>query len=168
MIVLESFTKADFQRLISWIDDKEELTKFAGTSFRYPLTEDQLERYVSDENKTIFRVKETKRGKVIGHAEIFQVEEKKVRLCRVLIGEKDFRGKGLGQEIIKELTRLAFESPEIEIVELNVYERNLTARKCYESVGFRRNSTEDKVTRIEGQDWKSLNMMIVRGKREHK
>lgn len=162
MIKLEPFTKANFQRLISWIEDKESLIGFAGGSFDYPLTVDQLEQYLTDKRKTIFRVRETESEKIIGHAEIFRVEEKMVRLCRVLIGEKEFRGRGLGQEIIRELTELSFQTSEIEVVELNVYERNISAIKCYEKAGFRRNPSKDKISRFDNENWKSLNMVMTK------
>ena len=162
MIVLERFTQEDFQRLISWIEDKESLIEFAGAYFQYPLSEDQLQRYISDEKKMIFRVKESDSEKIIGHAEIFKVEKEMVRLCRVLIGEKKFRGRGIGQEIIRELTNLSFDLPQIELVELNVYERNIPAIRCYEKVGFRMNPAKNKISRINEEDWKSLNMVMNR------
>ena len=49
MLKLEPFTQDDFSKLISWIDTKRELVQFAGDLFTYPLSEDQLHAYLSQE-----------------------------------------------------------------------------------------------------------------------
>jgi hypothetical protein len=48
MIELQNFGEEDFDRLISWIKDEDEMIQFAGPAFTYPLTREQLLKYASD------------------------------------------------------------------------------------------------------------------------
>lgn len=162
MIVLEPFAEEDFQRLISWIDDRKSLVLFAGTIFEFPLTEVQLQRYLEEKDRTAFRVREQQSGKIIGHAEMLRVEGNMIRLCRILVGEQEFRGRGFGREIVSLLLKQAFAFPEVEVVELNVYEQNHSARRCYERAGFKENPPKNKITNVGDETWLSLNMLIPR------
>jgi RimJ/RimL family protein N-acetyltransferase len=54
----------------------------------------------------------------------------------ILIGEADSRGKGFGSEATTLLLRHAFETLNLHRVQLDVYEYNLAAVRCYERIGF--------------------------------
>ena len=104
MIKLVPFEKEDFENLISWIDDEEFMVQFAGSVvFKYPLTKEQLVTYISDDNRFVFKVIDVKTNETIGHAEIYLVKTDMARLCRILIGREEYRGKGIGQQIIQQL-----------------------------------------------------------------
>jgi len=45
MISLENFSENDFEKLISWVSNKEDLIQFAGSIFNFPLTKEQLNNY---------------------------------------------------------------------------------------------------------------------------
>lgn len=134
MITLRTFTPADFVRLKSWIDSEAMLQQFAGPIFRYPLTNKQLHTYIEKPNRHAFAVMYQSRN--IGHAEITLLENNTARLCRILIGETGDRGKGLGEQIIQALVDLCWNTFDAEEIELNVYEWNTAAIRCYEKVGF--------------------------------
>lgn len=162
MIQLARFQPEDFDRLISWMDSEELLVQVAGPIFTYPLTSTQLVTYLEDDQRYAFKVIETHSGEVIGHAEIYKTKEHSAKICRVLIGDQSFRGKGIGKELIKQLVDYSIAHLNINFVELNVYDWNTAAIKCYEKVGFVINP--DKFTTIEVKEntWISLNM-IFRG-----
>ena len=48
MIRLEKFEKDSYKDLISWVDNKEMLMQFAGPAFDFPLTNEQLDKSISD------------------------------------------------------------------------------------------------------------------------
>ena len=58
MIKLEPFTKIDFNRIISWIESEEDLIQFAGPAFIFPLTEDQLYKYLENQNTNAYKIVE--------------------------------------------------------------------------------------------------------------
>lgn len=160
MIRLEPFKQEDFKRLISWIDSEELLVQFAGAIFTYPLTEEQLESYLEDRNRFAFKVIDASSGNVIGHAEIYQTENHTAKICRVLIGDQSLRGKGFGQELIRELVSFSIQQLQIPSVELNVYDWNTGAIRCYEKVGFVLDPEKFTTMTVNGETWKSMNMVF--------
>lgn len=160
MIKLEKFNNTDFERLITWVDNEEMLVQFSGPIFKFPLTTEQLEDYVKEKNRIPFKVIDTASEEVIGHAEIYKSEDNLAKLCRILIGEEKYRGKGIGEKIVNLLVKYSFEKLNVEKVELNVYDWNKQAIKCYEKSGFAINP--DKINKIIVQEniWISLNMTV--------
>jgi RimJ/RimL family protein N-acetyltransferase len=135
MLKLEPFTQDDFSKLIGWIDTKRELVQFAGYLFTYPLSEDQLHAYLSQEKLVAKKIIHIESGEVIGHCELNFLNEYP-RLSRILIGNKQNRGLGYGAKII----RLMIDAIQKEIptkqVELRVFGYNTNAIKLYKKEGF--------------------------------
>ncbi len=163
MIRLDKFTPSDFPQFLSWIDSYDTLVQFAGaTTFQFPVTEKQVQSYFEKTDRLIFKVMHLADNKNIGHAELMFFEEGKARICRVLIGDKNYRGKGIGQAIIEALVIKAYKELEMSYLELNVYDWNTTAIKCYEKVGFKINPEEVKYSEFNAKKWTALNMVLDR------
>ena len=161
MIELKPFLECDFQRLISWSTSQEIITQFAGPIFKFPLSIEQLEEYVSEIDRFPFKVLDSKTQAVIGHAEILLTPENKtIKICRILIGDESKRGKGFGQKIIDELLRICFIDKQMNKVELNVFDWNTGAVKCYEKVGFEFNSSKSFKSEVDGNTWTAVNMVL--------
>ncbi|MDB4195526.1 GNAT family N-acetyltransferase [Flavobacteriales bacterium] len=135
MINLHPFTNKDFDRLINWINSEEELVQFAGPMFSFPLTKNQLEEYVNKEGILPKIVIDSESGEVIGHCELNFVNEFP-RLGKILIGNKSYRGKGLGNDLVELMISEIKKIESSEKVELKVYERNTTAVNLYTKKGF--------------------------------
>ena len=163
MIRLEKFDQSDFQILISWIDCAETLMQFAGPALVYPLTAEQLNASLSDSNRLAFAVVETNTENTIGHAEIYLGKET-TYLARILIGEPQFRGRGIGREIVSQLLDYAFRKLNRTNVELNVFDWNSAAINCYENAGFIVNPNKSTERSFNGKTWIALNMTIDREK----
>ncbi len=135
MLKLEPFTPNDFSRLVRWVDTKRELVQFAGDLFTYPLSENQLHAYLSQDKLIAKKIVHIQSGEVIGHCELNFLNEHP-RLSRILIGNKQNRGLGYGAKII----RLMIDAIQKEIpskqVELRVFGYNTNAIKLYEKEGF--------------------------------
>lgn len=160
MIRLAPFEPADFKKLIDWLDSEELLVQVAGPIFFHPLTEEQLVAYLKDDNRYAFKVVDTESDEAIGHAEIYKTEEGTAKICRVVIGDKAYRGKGLGQELISKLVSYAIDQLKTSSIELNVYDWNIPAIKCYEKVGFVFVPEKYTTINVNGETWKSLNMVF--------
>ena len=161
MIALDKFDRAHYAALISWIDSEEMLMQFGGPLFSYPLTNAQLDVSLSDPQRMAFCITLIDTGEVIGHAEIY-FSEQSAKLARILIGDPEQRGKGLGQRVMQLLLDRAFGRPEIEVVELNVFDFNTGAIKCYEKVGFVINPAKKLERQVKGETWTAINMTIDR------
>ena len=163
MIKLVPFKEEDFEKLISWIENEKILVQFAGAVvFTYPLTKEQLETYIADDKRFAFKVVEVETNETVGHAEIYLVKPNVSRLCRVLIGREEYRGKGIGRQIMAQLMDYSFNRLSVEVVELNVYDWNTAAIKCYEKVGFTINPSVSSRVEVDGGIWTSVNMRVQR------
>ena len=158
MISLENFSENDFEKLISWIKSEEELIQFAGSIFNFPLTKEQLEKYIKIPEVNAYKL--IYNNIHIGNAEINFTKNNPPKLCRILIGDKNFRGKGLCQQIVNELLNICKEKFNSNVVELNVFDWNEGAIRCYEKVGFQFNREKQKEIFVGDKKWISINMRI--------
>lgn len=159
IIQLIRFEKPDFEKLISWIDNEETLVQFAGTYFTFPLTIEQLDRYLQDQNRFVYKVIRVTTQTHIGHGEIY-LEKNNAVLCRIIIGDPADRGSGIGLQVVNALLEIAFQKLAVEKVELNVFDWNIAAITCYTKAGFTINKENTKLREVNGKFWKALNMWI--------
>ncbi|GGK17912.1 GNAT family N-acetyltransferase [Caldalkalibacillus thermarum TA2.A1] len=107
MIELRHFEPADFDQLISWVPTPEFLLQWGGPEFRFPLDNEQLERYIAGANRDgaerlIYKVVHTETQKVIGHISLGKIdrEHRSARIGKVLVGEPAMRGQGIGEQMV--------------------------------------------------------------------
>lgn len=159
MIELQIFKAKDAPELISKIKDKRSLLQFAGPAYHFPLTKEQLEDDLKNENRFMFRVFDTSEHNVIGHAQIF-LKENTFLLGRILIWDENNRGKGYGKKIVQELLKYGFSHLDRKTAELNVYDWNTGAIECYRKVGFEIDPGVISEVSIDNELWISINMKI--------
>jgi RimJ/RimL family protein N-acetyltransferase len=159
MIALSLFEEYDFERFKLWIKSQDELSQFAGPIFTYPLTDDQLLTYINDRRRIAFKVVHSDRKEVIGHCEL-NFENDLPRLSRILIADTNARGKGLGKLIIHKMHEELFVKRNFEAADLNVFNWNKNAIRCYEQVGFVMNPAIVKSQMNDTEVWIALNMVI--------
>jgi RimJ/RimL family protein N-acetyltransferase len=74
----------------------------------------------------------------IGNTGIHDVDWKnRTAEVGIVIGEKDYWGKGYGTDALKTLLRFAFHEMNLNRVQLRVHDYNARAIRCYEKCGFR-------------------------------
>ncbi|BAP32226.1 GNAT family acetyltransferase [Chryseobacterium sp. StRB126] len=161
MVVLQSFHIQDASELISNIKDQRALLQFAGPMYSFPLTKDQLDGDLSDENRTLFKIVDAENQNTIGHAQIL-LKEKTFLLGRILIWDENNRGKGYGKKVMQELLKYGFYHFNKEWAELNVYDWNIGAIECYKKVGFAIDPEVKNEVKIDDENWVSINMKIHR------
>jgi RimJ/RimL family protein N-acetyltransferase len=127
------------------------------------LTNKQLDNSLSDNKRFAFQVVDASVQRTIGHAEIY-LSEQSAFLGRILIGEKELRGMGIGQQIVNHLLDFTFTELKQQTVELNVFDWNVSAIKCYEKAGFVFNLNKRAERKVNGQTWIALNMYINKQK----
>ncbi|MBY0095576.1 GNAT family N-acetyltransferase [Mesobacillus maritimus] len=176
MIALRYFEPPDFQTLIQWVDSPAFLLQWAGSSFYYPLTEAQLEDYVRDANqggstKLIYCVVHNEKDKVIGHISLTKIDHrnKSARIGRVLVGDERYRGQGLGELMIQEMLKIAFNELKLHRVTLGVFDFNSGAIACYEKAGFTKEGLFRDTLKHNDTYWSQWEMSILEEEwREHK
>ena len=163
MIRLERFEKKDYEKLISWVDSEELLIQFSGKEFTYPITMEQLDKYISAEHRCIYKAIDAVTNEVIGHAELNNIDKKNrnTRICRILIGDIKNRNKGFGKAIITELVRIGFEDLQLHRIDLGVFDFNHQAIKCYQACGFEIDGKFKDISWFGGKYWSVYNMSIL-------
>lgn len=159
MIQLEKFDKKFYSELINSISSARELMQFAGPGFTFPLTYEQIEKSLSDKNRIAFRVINTFNNSTVGHCEIY-FKENCINLGRILIIDKSQRNKGIGKQIVILLLEFIQKNCEQTRIELNVFDFNTSAIKCYEKVGFIINPEKKFEREIDSETWVALNMVL--------
>lgn len=122
MIKLERFKILDFDKLISWIDSEEMLLQFSGPTFTFPLTNEQLKINLEDKKRFAYKVFDSLSSTMIGYSEIYLEDKNLAILSRIIIGDSTFRGRGIGQQIVKNLLEISFNQFEVEKTELFVFD----------------------------------------------
>lgn len=169
MISLRKFTREDFPCLMKWITSPALLYQWAGTIFTFPLTEVQLENYIReterpDPPRLIFTVENTEAKENLGHIELNSIDRKNKSacICRVLVGPEICRGKGIGQEMMRKVLEVGFRDLNLHRIELNVFDFNTAAIKCYEKAGFIREGLHRDVRRIGNEYWSLYRMSMLK------
>jgi RimJ/RimL family protein N-acetyltransferase len=163
MIRLEQFDKSDFDRLINWIDSEESMIQFSGPIFNYPITHEQLDKYVKANNRLVYKAINTETNEIVGHAELNKIDDKNkyARICRILIGDKQNRNKGFGKAIIMELIKIGFHDLQLHRLDLGVFDFNHQAIKCYKDCGFEIEGLLKDTTKMGDEYWSVYNMSII-------
>jgi len=161
MIELKDFTKEDFDIFKSWITNEDQLFQFAGPIFTFPVTTEQLHAYIEMADKRPMKVILSETNEIIGHCEL-NFENGHNRLSRILVANKELRGLKIGEKIVREMVNICFEDKDVKEVDLNVFDWNTAAIKCYENVGFTINNNNTDQLEVNGKIWTRLNMVLKR------
>ena len=133
---LRAITERDLPKLIEW-DEDEEICRWAGKKFscRDEARDWYLEKPpVSKRTLAI----ETLDGRFIGEIEILNVSWRlHTGELRVVIGEKDYWNRGIGEDAVYTFVKWVFENYSIKTIYLRVDKENHRARRCYNKIGFR-------------------------------
>lgn len=148
-IILVPFTAGDFDTLLSWIDSRQFFIQWCGNTFKFPLDKTQLEEYLKDTEgelaaKRVYKAVD-KNNMHIGNISLHRIERDKglAGIACVIVGDKAYRGKGVGGAMVRKLLDIAFGEIGLSKVYLNVFEYNKPAIRCYEKAGFKIVSTYD-------------------------
>jgi len=127
-------------RYLQWLNDPE-VTRYLETGV-FPTTRQDLERFyaavMSSSNNVMLAIIERRSGTHVGNLKLGPINWIDRRtLFGILIGEKDFWGKGIGEESTRLAVGYAFEKLNLNRVGLAVFEEHTSAIRCYEKVGFK-------------------------------
>jgi RimJ/RimL family protein N-acetyltransferase len=141
-VYLRAVERDDLERCLAWMND-EELT--STLAMRYPMSlareADWVERATrgQDPSNLTFAICLDEGGRHVGNCGLMQIDrDNRTATLGIFIGEKDCRGRGLGEEAVRLLCRFAFDEMDLAKVRLDVYATNPGAARTYERVGFQR------------------------------
>ncbi len=140
-IELHPFSRSDFNELISWVRNPDELFIWSATTFTFPLDEEQLERHYQEaqtlKSRLMYTAVDNQTGEHIGHIELTRIdrESRKASIAYVLVNPAK-RGLGHGNALVLCILEECFNSMKMLKVDLFVFESNPVAIHCYQKAGF--------------------------------
>jgi RimJ/RimL family protein N-acetyltransferase len=99
---------------------------------------------------------------IVGHITLRVTNEEKetVRLGFVLINDAR-RGQGLGKELVALAIKYAQQDLGAKKISLGVFKENVSARRCYEALGFTPDGDGLTTYQIKDEIWDCLEMIYV-------
>lgn len=130
----------DIETLRLWRNKEENRTKFIYDGIISP--EQQInwyESYKIKNNDLMFIVSESNSGALFATVSLYNIDftNLSAEFGRIMIGDDDYKGKGLGAKITSAIVNYAFEELNLKNVYLEVFSDNLSAIKTYEKAGFK-------------------------------
>jgi RimJ/RimL family protein N-acetyltransferase len=167
-VELQPLTTDDFDRLIQWIADEESLMLWSGPFFRFPLDQTQLAAYLASAQdkppvRKIYKSVLKLDTRVIGHIELNNIDyrNRAATVSKVLVGDPAVRGQGFGEQMLRELVKIAFEELQLHRLQLFVFDFNQPAIRCYQKVGFVLEGHLRDYRKVQNGYWSSILMSLL-------
>ncbi len=141
-IMLREFQKEDLEFMRKWVNDSD-VTGILSDEFLYPQTLNNTEDYLNSvlegkHEKSNFVIADKTTESYIGQINLFKVNWKnRVAEMGIVIGIKECQGKGFAHEAILLLQKFAFNTMNLNRVELTMHEYNQKAYNLYIKCGFK-------------------------------
>lgn len=136
---LRAIARSDIPTFVRWFNDPE-VRQYLETYMPMSLAQEErwFEAQLEQGDRFIVGI-ETLEGRLIGNLSLTNIDWKNSKaVLGIVIGEKEFWGRGYGTDAIVTALGFAFRELNLHRVSLRVYEYNHRAIRCYEKCGFRR------------------------------
>ena len=165
-VKLRAVHKADLGWLLEHLktENADGIRQWAGNTLRHPIDAEQLRRHHARLNNGLTDC----RGYVAeagpqrtGYVELFNIKKRGSAFITRMLVLPAFRNQGVGAAMLRQLLKLGFEQLQLHRIELNVYNFNSAAIRCYEKVGFQKEGLLRGIT-FTGRDyWDAYRMAIL-------
>lgn len=128
--------------------------------------QERIEKHGGDANEPIFALRTLADDKLIGQMGMWIDQPHGDAYVWILIGERDYWGKGYGTDAMRVFMRYAFEEWNLHRLTLRVFGFNQRAIRSYEKCGFVHEGVNRNALNKMGQRWDEVWMGITRGEWE--
>lgn len=140
-VYLRTLEKEDADIYVSWVQDWE-LIKNVPTRFRFPFNTVKEKEYIRNlyqsPDNMVLAIMFKQNNKFIGTAGFGDINPiNRSAVFGIIIGDKNYRNKGLGLEVVKVMLNYGFSILNFHRIYLEVNADNTPAIKCYEKAGFK-------------------------------
>ena len=130
----------DLKRYLYWMQTRSNNPFIKSSNVNYNLM--QLKNFIirctKQNNVVLLGIYTNEKSLHIGNTEFDEIDfVKKAEMLGILIGDKDFRGKGIAREVILNSVLWLTNKHKIDTVKLGVDFNNLEALNLYQSMGFK-------------------------------
>lgn len=140
-VYLRPLERADLnEKYLAWLNDAE-VTRYLETG-AFPTTMQDLEKFYAgvtgSRADVMLAIVDRKSDRHIGNAKLGPINWVHRRaLFGIMIGEKDFWGKGIGEEVTRLTVDYGFRRLNLNRIGLAVFAEHESAIRCYQAVGFK-------------------------------
>lgn len=164
-VYLRGVEKKDLSTMFQWANDSE-VTRLMIMGFKpnnIELMEEEYNRSIRSNNEIVLLIVDKKTEKIIGTTGFYMMNwVTRSAEYRILIGEKDFWGKGHGSEVANLMLTYAFDKLNLEKVWLGVNVENKAALKSYENAGYVKEGVLRKEIYRNGVYYDAVRMSVLR------
>lgn len=157
----------DYEYIEKWIDDEKVHALWCAGRISYPVTKEAFHRFLEknaiDWMDSAYVATEDC-GEVIGFFCYCVNVDDNTGFFKFVIVDREKRGSGYGEEMLRLALRYAFTITGVNLVQLNVFDENIAAKRCYEKVGFVEDSVAKDVFSYKDSVWSRCHMIIEKGK----
>jgi diamine N-acetyltransferase len=159
-VVLTALQAEDSPLLFAWINDRALVELSA--PFR-PISRAEHDVWFDQirqrEDVRIFGIREADR--LVGSCQLHSIHPvHRSAELQIRIGAEDARGRGVGQEALRQLLRYGFDELDLHRIYLHVLVTNERAIRTYERAGFRREGVLREAAMIDGA-WTAVVLMAM-------
>ena len=140
-ITLRPFRNSDSELLAQWRADKE--IRFLAMMHPYTVSESLTNRWLDQvmhdtSNKNVyFAIEKNDSETFIGYLTLQRIDlVNRNSMLGIVIADKNYRGKGLGKEIMQTGMEYGFNFLGLRKISVQVVEGNMSAIRLYKNVGF--------------------------------
>ena len=157
----------DFDKIKDWLTDERAHTLWCANRMKFPLEKDDFAGFIQE----LFErtgdcpfVATEDNGNVVGFICCSVCCESNEAMLAFVVVDPSQRGKGCGKQMVMLAAQYCFEIAKADVVQLNVFTANESARRCYERAGFTERNTTPDAFRYKDESWGRCNMAIKREK----
>lgn len=136
--LVKNLSEDCFRDLLKWFTDIEVMKyiSFAKRTLKFKDV-DEAKFFTKELKDTIFFKILTKEGKSIGYTTLSRFKGKDECEFGILIGDKNYWGKGIGEEASKLTLEYGFNTLKLKKIKLSTSEFHKSAIKLYKKIGFK-------------------------------
>jgi len=154
----------DAEKWATWDNDLETTVPLgdeAYTPIALAKTKENLSRTIQHQDH-VFSIVDSHADTLIGRCLLFNMDQVNGNgTVGIVIGEKEYWGRGYGQEAIKLLLDYGFNLLNLNNIMIGTFEYNKRAIQCYEKVGFREIGQRRQARTIGGKKYDVILMDIL-------
>lgn len=171
MLRLRPYKKCDAKDIVTWCRDERTFLLWGGDRFGlFPITADVMNRKYFEKNgdcaegDNFYPFTAFDEEGIVGHFIMRYLggDSRLLRFGWVIVDDAK-HGRGYGKEMLTLGLRYAFEILRVDTVTIGVFENNVSAYRCYRSVGFRKAENAPEATEeIQGETWRIMELELTR------
>ena len=142
-IVLKEFTEKHLNNInyINWLRDLETISQINRLEYKLPMSHTSIKNYINNlllsENDAFFAIHSIENDEFIGTQKIGHINwHNGTGDIGILIGNKNYRGKGLSKDSIYTACKYAFDVLSLRKLTANAFCTNLPMINCFKKLGF--------------------------------